>query len=180
MPRKKKKPAPSSFAKTLNIVQRIQASEHPQTLPKAPHAEGAEADPNGTENGLDESDPVIYGNVCDDFPTAREAFEGEPVHKYWSQRSRLFTRFDEGIVLDKESMFSVMPESIAQHVALRIQSIVIKGAEATSCEMNGDTDFTVIDGFCGAGGCTIQLANICDRGVCFSIPERHDACHSKY
>jgi hypothetical protein len=37
--------------------------------------------------------------------------------KFWSQRRRLFTRFDQGIQLDKESWFSVAPEAIADHVA---------------------------------------------------------------
>ena len=61
--------------------------------------------------------------------------------KYWHQRYRLFSKFDEGIELDYESWFSVTPEKIAEHIARRFE-------HAT----------TIIDGFCGVGGNTIQFA----------------------
>ncbi|GFS52025.1 trimethylguanosine synthase [Trichonephila clavipes] len=63
--------------------------------------------------------------------------------KYWSQRYRLFSLFDEGIKLDKESWFSVTPEQIAYHIA-----------ERCSCDV-------IVDAFCGAGGNTIQFAYTC-------------------
>lgn len=37
--------------------------------------------------------------------------------KYWAQRHRLFTKFDEGIQLDRDGWFSVTPEVIAHHIA---------------------------------------------------------------
>lgn len=37
--------------------------------------------------------------------------------KYWAQRRRLFSRFDQGIQLDGEGFFSVTPEIIADYVA---------------------------------------------------------------
>ena len=37
--------------------------------------------------------------------------------KYWAQRRRLFSRFDQGIQLDGEGWFSVTPEIIAEYVA---------------------------------------------------------------
>ena len=40
--------------------------------------------------------------------------------KYWAQRKRFFTKFDDGIELDKESWYSVTPEAIANHVAKRM------------------------------------------------------------
>ncbi|KAH6922840.1 hypothetical protein HPB50_019842 [Hyalomma asiaticum] len=60
--------------------------------------------------------------------------------KYWKQRYRLFSRYDEGIQMDEESWFSVTPENIAKHIAKRCKADV------------------VIDGFCGAGGNSIQFA----------------------
>jgi hypothetical protein len=39
--------------------------------------------------------------------------------QYWAQRYRLFSRYDEGIQLDEESWYSVTPEKIAEHIALR-------------------------------------------------------------
>ncbi|XP_073535409.1 trimethylguanosine synthase isoform X2 [Phyllobates terribilis] len=64
--------------------------------------------------------------------------------KYWAQRYRLFSRFDEGIKLDEEGWFSVTPEKIAEHIAHRVRQC-ISGA-------------VVIDAFCGVGGNAIQFA----------------------
>ncbi|CAK7347535.1 unnamed protein product [Dovyalis caffra] len=62
------------------------------------------------------------------------------IGKYWCQRYTLFSRFDDGIRMDEEGWFSVTPEPIAKHHALRCV---------------GDT---VIDGFTGVGGNAIQFA----------------------
>ncbi|XP_044150172.1 trimethylguanosine synthase isoform X2 [Bufo gargarizans] len=64
--------------------------------------------------------------------------------KYWAQRYRLFSRFDEGIKLDEEGWFSVTPEKIAEHIAHRVRQC-INGA-------------VVVDAFCGVGGNAIQFA----------------------
>ncbi|RXM27240.1 Trimethylguanosine synthase [Acipenser ruthenus] len=64
--------------------------------------------------------------------------------KYWAQRYRLFSRFDEGIKLDHEGWFSVTPEKIAKHIAVRVQ-------ESFHCDV-------IIDAFCGVGGNSIQFA----------------------
>ncbi|XP_023210618.1 uncharacterized protein LOC111613502 [Centruroides sculpturatus] len=71
--------------------------------------------------------------------------------KYWAQRYRLFSRFDEGIKLDFESWFSVTPERIAEHIA-----------EKCTCDL-------VIDAFCGAGGNTIQFALYCKQVIAIDI-----------
>ena len=45
---------------------------------------------------------------------------GDPeLKKYWFQRYRLFTKFDQGIWMDKEGWFSATPEKIAKHIAER-------------------------------------------------------------
>lgn len=67
--------------------------------------------------------------------------------KYYEQRYRLFSRFDEGIMLDEESWYSVTPEPIARHIAER-------------CIAKDSTGTIVIDAFCGAGGNTIQFAAV--------------------
>lgn len=71
--------------------------------------------------------------------------------KYWLQRYRLFSRYDKGIKLDEESWFSVTPENIAKHIADRCKADV------------------VIDGFCGAGGNSIQFARVCRRVIAVDI-----------
>ncbi|XP_038157554.1 trimethylguanosine synthase isoform X2 [Cyprinodon tularosa] len=65
--------------------------------------------------------------------------------KYWAQRYRLFSRFDEGIWLDREGWFSVTPEKIAEHIAIRL-------------EQSFPDAQLVIDAFCGVGGNAIQFA----------------------
>ncbi|XP_065340822.1 trimethylguanosine synthase-like isoform X2 [Cloeon dipterum] len=74
------------------------------------------------------------------------------LHKYWTRRYQLFSKFDEGIQLDQESWFSVTPEEIAKHVAERCRQ----------CDV-------VVDAFCGAGGNTIQFALNCRRVIAVDI-----------
>lgn len=75
--------------------------------------------------------------------------------KYWAQRYRLFSRFDEGIKLDHEGWFSVTPEKIAEHIALRVQG-------SFSTEL-------IIDAFCGVGGNAIQFALTGKRVIAIDI-----------
>lgn len=79
--------------------------------------------------------------------------------KYWHQRYRLFSRFDEGIKLDNESWYSVTPERIAEHIAHRFKK---------------DNYYIIIDAFCGSGGNTIQFALISNlvRIIAIDIDER--------
>ena len=76
---------------------------------------------------------------------------GPGYNKYWSQRYRLFSLFDEGIKLDQESWHSVTPERIAEHISYRL-----------GCDV-------AVDGFCGAGGNAIQLAMTCHRVIAVDI-----------
>eukprot|EP01090_Pellita_catalonica_P022002 TRINITY_DN8397_c0_g1_i1.p1 TRINITY_DN8397_c0_g1~~TRINITY_DN8397_c0_g1_i1.p1 ORF type:complete len:240 (-),score=33.54 TRINITY_DN8397_c0_g1_i1:84-803(-) len=61
-------------------------------------------------------------------------------YKYWLQRYRYFSRYDDGILLDDESWYSVTPEALAHHAAARI-----------SCGI-------LLDAFCGCGGNAIQFS----------------------
>ena len=79
----------------------------------------------------------------------------EQLNKYWHQRYRLFSKFDEGIMLDRESWYSVTPEKIARHIA-----------ERCTCGV-------IVDAFCGAGGNAIQFALTCERVIAIDIdPEK--------
>lgn len=94
--------------------------------------------------------------------------------KYWAQRYRLFSRFDEGIKLDRgqyvthtvsqdlhtvsqsgscvsEGWFSVTPERIAEHIALRVDHSFSQAQ-------------LIVDAFCGVGGNAIQFALTGKRG----------------
>ena len=76
---------------------------------------------------------------------------GTGIEKYWAQRYRYFSRFDEGVRLDREGWFSVTPEKIAEHIAERCQ---------------GDV---VVDAFCGVGGNAIQFALTCEHVIAIDI-----------
>ncbi|XP_062260907.1 trimethylguanosine synthase isoform X2 [Platichthys flesus] len=85
--------------------------------------------------------------------------------KYWAQRYRLFSRFDEGIRLDREGWFSVTPERIAEHIALRVQQ--------SFCDSQ-----LIIDAFCGVGGNAIQFALTGKRVLAIDIdPVRLSLAH---
>lgn len=74
--------------------------------------------------------------------------------KYWYKRFSLFSKFDLGIKLDRESWFSVTPEKVALHTAERCRCDVI------------------IDAFCGAGGNSIQFALTCEKVFAIDIDPR--------
>ncbi|KGL83079.1 Trimethylguanosine synthase, partial [Tinamus guttatus] len=79
--------------------------------------------------------------------------------KYWAQRYRLFSRFDEGIKLDREGWFSVTPEKIAEHIAVRV-------SQSFDCNI-------IVDAFCGVGGNAIQFALTSKRVIAIDIdPEK--------
>lgn len=62
------------------------------------------------------------------------------LQKYWDRRYDLFSRFEEGIQIDEEGLYSATPEKIALHQAQKM-----------NCK-------TVIDGFCGVGANAIAFA----------------------
>ena len=89
--------------------------------------------------------------------------------KYWAQRYRLFSKYNEGIILDVEGWYSVTPELIAAHIAARIWNSILSSpipsvpkkrrrkehvAHLTSEKAPG----MVLDAFCGPGGNAIQFA----------------------
>lgn len=91
--------------------------------------------------GLKRKRPVIPPEIADD----------RSMMKYWAQRYKLFSKFDNGIKLDKESWYSVTPEKIAEHIAERCRCDVI------------------VDAFCGCGGNAIQFAFTCERVIAIDI-----------
>uniref|UniRef100_A0A1I8A8H5 Trimethylguanosine synthase n=1 Tax=Steinernema glaseri TaxID=37863 RepID=A0A1I8A8H5_9BILA len=69
--------------------------------------------------------------------------DDKEIMKYWWQRYRLFTKIDQGILLDRAGWFSVTPERVAEHIADRI-------VQRPGC--------VVLDAFAGVGGNSIQFA----------------------
>ena len=94
-------------------------------------------DPNESKTQITQRKPVKRLPLK---PLPDELQSHPELEKYWRQRYRFFSKFDEGIQLDKESWFSVTPEAIASHIAERCQ-----------CDI-------IVDAFCGVGGNTIQVS----------------------
>lgn len=77
--------------------------------------------------------------------------------KYWNQRRRLFSRFDQGIQLDEQGWFSVTPEQIANHVAHRLyEELQISQQHCPPPQR----PYVILDAFCGCGGNAIAFAQL--------------------
>ena len=74
-----------------------------------------------------------------------------PNYKFWLQRFYYFSKFDQGILMDKESWYSVTPEDMAKYIAK-----LVKGK-------------SIIDGFCGCGGNVIQFSRYCSKVYAIDI-----------
>lgn len=88
--------------------------------------------------------------------------------KYWSQRHRLFSRFDEGVQLDTEGWYSITPEVIADHVAYKLGSIAASVAARNNLK---ERKICILEAFCGCGGNAVAFGkspNI-DLVVCIDI-----------
>ena len=64
----------------------------------------------------------------------------EKENKYYTIRYYLFSQFDKGIQMDKESWYSVTPEEISIYISNLIKD---------------SNNYSIIDAFCGCGGNTI-------------------------
>ncbi|KAG2141856.1 Tgs1 protein [Suillus clintonianus] len=83
------------------------------------------------------------------YTTAHEVPEN--LQKYFSQRKRYFSLYDQGCLLDEEGWYSVTPESIGVQIAERCR-----------CD-------TILDPFCGVGGNAIAFAKTCEHVIALDI-----------
>jgi 16S rRNA G966 N2-methylase RsmD len=82
-----------------------------------------------------------------------------PDNTFWYQRYYYYSKYDEGILMDHESWWSVTPEIIAEYTAKL----------AKNC--------SVIDGFCGSGGNVIQFSKYCSEVFAIDIdPKKLEIC----
>ncbi|KAJ5387622.1 hypothetical protein N7509_010163 [Penicillium cosmopolitanum] len=68
------------------------------------------------------------------------------IQNYWSQRYRIFSKYDEGVWLTDDAWFGVTPEPVANQIAAHIAERAPAGRSI------------LIDAFAGAGGNTIAFA----------------------
>ncbi|VDP22317.1 unnamed protein product [Schistosoma margrebowiei] len=92
--------------------------------------------------------PPVPKLACESKQLMCNSFDPS-MDKYWAQRFRLFSRFDSGIQVDCDSLFSATPEVIAAHQAKRIYRVFTPSTKGS---------YTVLDIFCGTGSNAIQFA----------------------
>jgi trimethylguanosine synthase len=106
--------------------------------------------------------PVVDRSV----PTDPNILADPSMQKYWYQRRRLFSRFDQGILLDREGWFSVTPEQIADYVTQRTVDMCSNSENSNS---NINAGIVVLDAFCGCGGNSISFGkhhqNLADESI---------------
>lgn len=99
-------------------------------------------------------------------------------NKYWSQRRRLFSRFDQGCQLDAEGWYSVTPELIADHVAQRVSKLASNYLAAAAAatpppQPQQQQGVVILDAFCGCGGNSIAFgklpSHIVSKVVCVDM-----------
>ncbi len=107
---------------------------------KGPHSRGCRGGNWKREGGKRSNSKKSNGW----FSKRQQVFEQSPhssVHsKYWAQRYRYWSRFDEGVTMSGDDWFSVTPEAIAVHIAQRARCGIL------------------IDPFCGCGGNSVRFA----------------------
>lgn len=105
---------------------------------------------------------TVYEEIDDDHWYRLLIHKPSSIHeKYWDQRYRLFTRYDEGILLDEESWYSITYESIGNHVIDRCFQILQEkflSSKKGKGKGKGKEIFHVMDGFSGCGGMSIPIA----------------------
>ena len=99
------------------------------------------------------------------FNSYKKIKNSKKLRKYYQLRYKLFSRFDSGVLLDKESWFSVTPEKVAQYIAYNCYE-----------KFKFNSDLVVFDIFCGSGGNSIQFANYFNLVYSFDIDYKKLLC----
>ncbi|KAJ7623516.1 Tgs1 protein [Roridomyces roridus] len=114
----------------------LQANEEPP-------AKKRKTDESQWVEAYDASDLVHHYTRASEVP--------EHLSKYFAQRTRFFSLYSSGCLLDEEGWYSVTPERIADRIAER-------------CRCG-----TILDAFCGVGGNAIAFAKTCERVIALDI-----------
>ena len=150
---------PTDATQTTSTEASASPKAHPQRQPfiKIIKTKSAKFKPKFQHDNFDRNyKPLPDGDCGDGIPNPHS--KEEVPDKFWAQRRRLFSRYDDGIRLDKESWYSVTPEAIADHIAKRMVEDCRKavGADADTHKEG----VVVLDAFCGCGGNAVAFAKL--------------------
>ena len=77
------------------------------------------------------------------------------MHKYFHQKYDLWSKYDQGIRMDRESWYSCTPEKIAKQISERCDHFYNKDNRKSN---ENKTKSVIIDAYCGTGSNAIQFA----------------------
>jgi tRNA/tmRNA/rRNA uracil-C5-methylase (TrmA/RlmC/RlmD family) len=80
-------------------------------------------------------------------------FQNSKLDRFWTKRYMLFEKFDYGVKLDEDSLFSVVPEAISSYLSQRI-----------ACQK-------ILVGYCGVGGEAIKFSTTCHKVIAVESDE---------
>ena len=147
---------------------------------RVPHQRAASLLHQNDQNADDDAPQWMELAVVDNSTPC--PYEDSSITKYWRQRRRLFSKFDQGIQLDEEGWFSVTPEQIARHVARQLRHLLSSPLSSTNNnESSHHPDVIVLDAFCGCGGNAIafgQQPNMTVVGVDLDRGKLRRAAHN--
>lgn len=135
-------------APTTNASAAQAAKPKRQPFIKIIKTKSAKFKPKFRHNNFDRNYKPLPDGDCGDGIKNPHPKEEVP-DKFWAQRRRLFSRYDDGIQLDKESWYSVTPEAIAGHIAKRMAD-----------DSNEKEGAVILDAFCGCGGNAVAFARL--------------------
>ena len=165
--RKANQPIETEFpdaARNADIKRRVVHDEHIQ------HDDIVEDMGYDLENTNEDGDDDFDAEKGEIEPSLQVSEQPDVYYKYWAQRYRLFSKYDEGIILDQEGWYSVTPELIASHIAKRIWNSLLHPSplishkktqpkkQKSSLRSEKRHAGLIMDAFCGPGGNSIQFA----------------------
>ena len=132
-----------SRPKAAAVAAAAVAAEDSEVGPPADDSEDTDAGPRPPWKG-------IFGRRGNVRPTYNPDLES-----FFYRRRELFSKFDRGVRMDAECWYSVTPERLAAHIAVRM------------CKAR--RGLLVVDPFCGCGGNVIQQALADPTGAVLAI-----------
>jgi trimethylguanosine synthase len=147
---------------TNDLESTIQETEDSESTEEDDDKDAAFFIEDNRSSDVDQQSVITFAgqsiSIKEYLPPPTDFTTDQKLSKYWMQRFRLFSHYDDDIRMDHEGWFSASPERIAIHIAERCQ-----------CDL-------IVDAFCGVGSNAIQFAFTCERVIAIDIDPVKIAC----